>query len=104
MRDRSLDRLSAAHRLAAHTDSRRAPLALWAEPVAELRQALPWSAPQGERWSGRVVAEWMSQRLGRPVRSQLGWDSLIRLGGHRRVPRPRHVHADPAAQEAFKKS
>ena len=86
------------------TDSRRAPLALSAEQVEELRQALQGPAPHGERWSGRVVAEWIAERLGRPVRYQLGWDYLIRLGGQRRVPRPRHVHADPAAQEAFKKS
>lgn len=87
-----------------HTDSRRAPLALSAEQIEELRQALHGPPPHGERWSGRVVAEWMAQRLGRPVRYQLGWDYLIRLNGRRRVPRPRHVRADPTAQEAFKKN
>jgi transposase len=86
------------------TDSHRAPLALSAEQVEALRRALQGPAPHGERWSGRAVAEWMSERLGRPVRYQLGWDYLIRLGGRPRAPRPRHVAADPAAQEAFKKS
>ncbi len=87
-----------------HTDSRRAPLALSAEQVEELRQALQGPAPHGARWSGRVVAEWISEKLGRPVRYQLGWDYLIRLGGRPRVPRPRHVQADPTAKVAFKKS
>lgn len=31
------------------------------------------SAPEGDRWSGRTVAAWISQRLGRRVGRQLGW-------------------------------
>jgi transposase len=60
------------------------------------------SAPEGERWSGRTVADWMSQRLGRRVGRQLGWVYLRRLGARLRVPRPRHVQADPQAQADFK--
>jgi transposase len=30
------------------------------------------SAPAGERWTGRTVADWISQRLGRRVGRQLG--------------------------------
>lgn len=86
------------------TDSRRAPSLLSAEQQEELRRALRGAAPEGQLWNGRVVAEWMAARLGRPVRYQVGWAYLIRLGGRPRVPRPRHVAADPAAQEAFKKS
>jgi transposase len=85
------------------TDSRRAPLLLSAEQRDELRQALQGPAPEGQHWNGRVVAEWMAARLGRPIRYQVGWAYLIRLGGRPRAPRPRHVAADPAAQEAFKK-
>jgi transposase len=59
-------------------------------------------APEGERWSGRTVAAWISQRLGRRVGRQLGWAYLRRLGARLRVPRPRHVRADPQAQAAFK--
>jgi len=59
-------------------------------------------APEGERWSGRTVAAWMSQRLGRHVGRQLGWTYLRRLGARLRVPRPRHVRADPQAQADFK--
>ncbi len=86
------------------TDSRRAPLLLSGPQQDELRQALQEPAPEGQLWNGRVVAEWMAARLGRPVRYQVGWAYLIRLGGRPRRPRPRHVGADPAAQEAFKKS
>jgi transposase len=86
------------------TDSRRAPSLLSGPQQDELRQALRGPAPEGQHGSGRVVAEWMAARLGRPVRYQVGWTYLIRLGGRPRLPRPRHVHADPAAQEAFKKS
>jgi hypothetical protein len=46
------------------------------------------SAPEGERWSGRTVAAWISQRLGRRVGRQLGWTYLRRLGACLRMPRP----------------
>jgi hypothetical protein len=51
-----------------------------------------------------MVATWISARLGRPISVQLGWAYLVRLDGKRRKPRPRHVLADPAQQEAFKKT
>jgi transposase len=60
------------------------------------------TAPEGERWSGRTVATWISQRLGRRVGRQLGWVYLRRLGARLRAPRPRHVQADPQAQADFK--
>jgi hypothetical protein len=44
----------------------------------------------------------MSERLGRSVSVYLGRAYLVRLEGKRRKPRPRHVRADPMAQEAFK--
>src|SRR5262249_35024371 len=55
-------------------------------------------APEGERWSGRTVAAWISQRLGRRVGRQLGGTYLRRLGARLRMPRPRQVQADPHAQ------
>jgi transposase len=67
-----------------------------------LRAALSGPAPQHDRWCGRTVAAWMAERLGRPVRRQLGWVYLRRLGARLRLPRPRHVHADPQAQADFK--
>ncbi|HEY7974698.1 MAG TPA: IS630 family transposase [Ktedonobacterales bacterium] len=72
--------------------------AQWDELVAALAGG---SAPEGERWSARTVAAWISQRLGRCVGRQLGWVYLRCLGARLRMPRPRHVHADPQAQADF---
>jgi len=68
----------------------------------ELRTALSGPAPLHDRWNGRTVAAWISERLGRPIRRQLGWVYLRRLGARLYVPRPQHVHADPQAHAAFK--
>ena len=72
--------------------------------LAELATVIRSRAPEGDVWIGRTVADWMSQKLGRPDSVQLGWAYLVRLDGKRRKPRPRHVKADPASQEAFKKT
>jgi transposase len=88
------------------TSHRQEPL-LSLEEQDELRQALAGAPPGGTpnaRWSGRLVAAWMSERLGRPVAVQRGYDYLQRLRHSLQVPRQRHVHADPLAQEQFKKS
>lgn len=86
-----------------HTRGRGTPTLLSSAQVEDLRQALSGPAPNGERWSGRVVGEWMAARLGRPVSYQRGWDYLQRLGARLRAPRPRHVAADAQEQDAFKK-
>ncbi len=87
-----------------HTPAtRRIPTLLSSAQLEELRQALSGPAPQGERWTSRTVAEWMSARLGRPVAKQRGWDYLQRLGARLRQPRPRHVAASAEEQAAFKK-
>jgi transposase len=89
----------------AHTDSYRQPPLLNAAQQEELRMALLSLPPGGQAlWTGRLVAAWMSERLGRPVAVQRSWDYLQRLGQSPQVPRQRHVHADAAAQERFKKS
>ena len=88
------------------TSHRQEPL-LSVEQQEELRQALAGPPPGGTpttRWSGRLVAAWMSERLGRPVALQRGYDYLQRLRYSPQVPRQRHVHADPVAQKQFKKS
>jgi hypothetical protein len=46
-------------------------------------------------------AAWMSERLGRAVAVQRGWDYVQRLGHSVQVLRQRHVHADHAAQEQY---
>ena len=86
------------------THSHRAAPLLAPAQLAELAEAVRGPAPEGEYWIDRTVAAWMSARLGRPVSVHLGWAYLVRLGGKRRMPRPRHIQADPAAQAAFKKS
>ena len=86
------------------THSHRAAPVLSPELLAELAATVRGPAPEGDEWLGRTVAKWMSTRLGRPVSVQLGWTYLVRLDGKRRKPRPRHVQADPAEQEAFKKT
>lgn len=83
------------------------PMLLSVEQQDELCQALAGSPPggaAGELWTARVVADWMSARLGRPVAIQRGWDYLQRLRHSPQVPRPHHIQADPAAQAAFKKN
>jgi transposase len=87
-----------------YTHSHRAAPLLSPELLAQLAEAVRGPTPDGEHWLGRTVAAWMSQRLGRPVSVYLGWAYLVRLDGKRRKPRPRHVQADPLAQERFKKS
>ena len=74
------------------------------ERQAELDQALEGAAPDGGLWTGAKVATWIGVRLGHPVSAATGWRYLRRLDWRRYRPRPQHVKADPAAQQAFKKS
>lgn len=79
------------------------PTLLSSAQLEELRQALAGPPPEGEQWTGRTVANWMAQRLGRRVPRQRGWAYLRRVGARLRAPRPRHVAANAAEQEAFKR-
>jgi putative transposase len=87
-----------------YTHSYRAALLLSPEQLTQLAAVVRGPAPERDDWTGRLVAAWMSQQLGRPVSAQLGWVYLVRLEGKRRKPRPRHVLADPEQQAEFKKS
>src|SRR5712691_9580576 len=85
------------------TTSWRAPRMLSAAQQEELRAALAGDAPEGaKRWRARAVADWMAERLGRPVATQRGWDYLQRLKRSQQVPRPRHALADLEQQDTFK--
>jgi transposase len=77
---------------------------LSAELEAELREELVRAEANGQSWSSVEVAVWMSQKLGREVRQNRGWDTLQRVGFSTKTPRPRHAKADEQAQEVFKKS
>ena len=72
-----------------------------ASQLPELRAAVAGPHPEGDRWCGRTVAQWLAERLGRHVGRQLGWRYLRRLGARWLKPRPRHVRADPLAQAEF---
>ncbi len=87
-----------------HTHSRRAALLLSPDQFAELAAVVRGPAPEGDSWLARLVADWMSRTLGRPVSEQVGWVYLVRLEGKRRKPRPRHVLADAAQQAECKKA
>jgi transposase len=86
-----------------HTTSHRAPPALNLVQQEELRATLAVAVARRERWTGSDVAAWISERIGRPVAYSLGYAYLQRLKHSQQLPRPQHVQADPAAQEAFKK-
>lgn len=81
-----------------------APPALSPEQQAELAAALEGPAPNGEVWTGPLVAPWISQRARHPVTDYCGWLWIRRLDYRLRVPRSRHAKADPAEQAAFKKT
>ena len=71
----------------------------------ELRQAIAGPVPDHSKlWTARAVAAWISQKLGRPVRVQRGWDYLQRLTHSQQLPRPQHALADPEEQTAFIKT
>lgn len=64
------------------------------EMQAQLFQALAEEeAPDGGQWNGRKVADWLSERLGRPIHRQRGWELLRQLEFTLKTPRPEHIHA-----------
>ncbi len=87
--------------------SRPSPHALLAtaEQLNELRSALAGPAPKGDVWNSRTVAAWLSARAGRAVSIPTAWAYLRKLDWTSQVPRPRHVKAANAAEQAaFKKT
>ncbi len=74
------------------------------EQQTRLQQAIDEPAADGGLWTGPKVAHWIFAQTDRKVHPQRGWEYLKRLNYSKRVLRPRHAKADPAAQEAFKKT
>lgn len=87
-----------------HTTSHRNPPAVSPALQEELRQAVAEAAARNESWTGAQAAAWIGERLGHRVSSHLGWRYLVRIKHSLQAPRPRHTRADPAEQDAFKKS
>ena len=85
-----------------HANPGAAPLLAPAQQE-QLRAALGGPAPGGGLWTGRKVASWIGERIGRPVAEVRGWEYLRRLGFSPQRPRPREARADAEAQAAFKK-
>jgi transposase len=68
------------------------------------RQALLQPHPRDGVWTIRNAAEWLSERLGRPVDPRRAWNWMKRLGFAPLRPRPRHRDRDLEEGEAFKKN
>lgn len=66
-----------------------------------LESVLETASPDGTPWSGPKVARWMSEKVGRPVAAQRGWDYLRRAGHTPQQPRPEHQGACAEAQACF---
>ncbi len=69
-----------------------------------LKTELTQAQARNESWNGYRVAQWMSERLGRPIRMQRGYEWLAKLGFSPQVPRQRPVEANAEDQQVFKKS
>lgn len=70
----------------------------------ELYAALQNPSADGGLWNSRKVSEWISKRMGKPIRTQRGWEYLQRLDMTLQRPRPRNALADQAKQDDFKKN
>ncbi len=85
-----------------HDNPGHAPL-LDAAQCAALAVAAP--PADGGLWTGRKVAEWMATHAGVATNPQRGVVYLRRLGRTPQVPRPCHVHAAAAEEQAaFRKA
>lgn len=78
--------------------------ALTAAEQQRLLEALQGRSPDGGLWNGPKVNQWIQKTLGKKVSNAVGWSYLKRLGFVLKMPRPRHIHSDEAAQAAFKKN
>ncbi len=87
-----------------HTNPGHAPLLDETQAAARAR-ALAAPPADGGLWTGRKVAEWMATHAGVATNPQRGIVYLRRLGRTPQVPRPPHVHAATAAEQAaFRKA
>ena len=70
---------------------------------AHLWQVLQENAPEGGRWNGRQVADWLTQVTGKKISRQREWEILGQMTFRLRVPRPCHTDSDLIEQEKCQK-
>ena len=83
--------------------NRGAPTLLSDTQLLLLAQTIRADTAEGGVWNGARVQTWVKQELGQDVHLSRCYEFLDAVGYSRQVPRPRHVEADPIAQEEFKK-
>lgn len=65
-----------------------------------LTHALQSPPPEGGLWTSMKVAAWIERHTGVKTYPQRGWVYLRRLGFTPQLPRPRHVQAASASEQA----
>lgn len=69
-----------------------------------LWQVLQDPAPDGGLWNSRKVANWLSEKIGKPVSPQRGWDYLRQMDLRLKQPRREHLDCDLLEQQQWKKN
>ncbi len=68
-----------------------------------LAQTIRADYAQGIVWNGLQVQQWIKTTLGKDLYLSRAYEFLDAIGFSSQTPRPRHVEADDAIQEDFKK-
>ena len=67
-------------------------------------QSIRADVAEGGVWNGNRVQEWVKTTLQKDLYLGRCYEFLNAVGYSQQVPRPRHVEADRARQEDFKKN
>lgn len=81
-----------------------APTLLTDAEVLLLAQTVRAAYAAGTVWNGTQVQQWIKTTLGKELYVSRAYELLEAIGFSRQTARPRHVEADDALQEEFKKS
>lgn len=71
---------------------------------AQLWQLLQQPAPDGGLWNSRKLADWLSDKIGRQVSRQRGWEYLQQMDFRLKMPRPSHRDSSLSEQMLWKKN
>ena len=83
--------------------NRGAPTLLSDAELLLLAQTIRADSAEGGVWNGHRVQAWLRTTLQKDLYLGRCYEFLDAVGYSRQVPRPRHVEADQARQEDFKK-